>query len=134
MARFDVEALDPAVLAFVGERHLATLSIARDGRSPHVTPVGFTWDDTAKLARVITWATSHKAELVGAAGPDGARVTIGQVDGARWLTLEGSAIVTDDAERCADGVRRYAERYRPPKERDDRVVLEIAVDRITGRA
>jgi hypothetical protein len=31
-------------------------------------------------------------------------------------------------------VRRYAERYRQPKERPDRVAIEIAVDRVLGRA
>jgi hypothetical protein len=31
-------------------------------------------------------------------------------------------------------VAAYAERYRQPKERDDRVVIEIQVDRILGRA
>ena len=47
------------------------------------------------------------------------------MDGGRWLTLEGAATVTDDPERVAEGVRRYAERYRQPGERDDRVVIEI---------
>ena len=56
-----------------------------------------------------------------------------QVDGGRWLTLEGPATVTADADRVAEGVRRYAARYRQPGERADRVVIEIAVDRILGR-
>jgi hypothetical protein len=34
----------------------------------------------------------------------------------------------------AAAVAAYTERYRPPKERDDRVVIEIAVDRVLGRA
>ena len=42
--------------------------------------------------------------------------------------------MTADPVRVAEGVRRYAERYRPPKERDDRVVVEITVDRVLGRA
>ena len=57
-----------------------------------------------------------------------------QVDGPRWLTLEGPATVTDDPARVAEGVRRYAERYRPPKQRPDRVVIELAVDRVLGHA
>ena len=56
-----------------------------------------------------------------------------QVDGGRWLTFEGPATVTDDPERVAEAVRRYAVRYRQPGERADRVAIEIAVDRITGR-
>ena len=57
-----------------------------------------------------------------------------QVDGGRWLTLEGTAVVTDDPDRVAEAVRRYAERYRQPGERTDRVAIEITVDRVLGRA
>jgi hypothetical protein len=56
-----------------------------------------------------------------------------QVDGGRWLTLEGRASITSEPDRVSEAVRRYAERYREPKERTDRVVIEIAVDRILGR-
>ena len=43
-------ALDPAALsddalAFLATRHLATLTTLRPDGSPHVVPVGFTWDD-----------------------------------------------------------------------------------------
>ncbi len=81
---------------------------------------------------MISFAPSRKARNL-AASP-GARAAVCQVDGGRWLTLEGAATVTDDPERVAEGVRRYAERYRQPGERDDRVVIEITVDRILGRA
>ncbi len=124
--------LDAAATAFVAERHLATLTTLRPDGSPHVVAVGFTWDPAAGLARVITFALSTKARNVLAA--PGRRAAISQVDGARWLTLEGPATVTDDDARVAEGVRRYAERYRPPGERADRVVIEIAVDRVLGRA
>ena len=124
--------LDDATLAFLAERHLATLTVIRPDGTPHVTPVGFTWDDERRLARVITWTTSKKARLV--AGSQPTPVAVSQVDGGRWLTLEGMATVTDDADACAEGCRRYAERYREPKERPDRAVIEIAVTQILGRA
>jgi hypothetical protein len=69
---------------------------------------------------------------VRAAGPDGAPVAVCQVDGRRWSTLEGRAVVRDDADSVADAVRRYAERYRQPRENPRRVVIEIAVTRILG--
>ena len=94
--------------------------------------VGFTWDPDAGLARVITFAASRKARNL--AAEPGGRAAVCQVDGARWLTLEGPATVTDDPDRVAEAVRRYAERYRPPGGAPDRVVIEIAVDRILGRA
>lgn len=113
-------------LEFVRARHLATLtSLRRDG-TPHVVPVGFTWDHGRRLARVITGGASVKARI--AAG--GGRVALCQVDGRHWLTLEGTSTVSDDRTRVAEAVARYAERYRTPRENPDRVVIEIAVDRV----
>ena len=127
----DLDDLSPDVLAFLGEYHLASLTTFRPDGSPHVVPVGFSYDPEARLARVITWSASRKAAHV-AASP-GARAAVSQVDGGRWLTLEGPATVTDDPERVAAAVAGYAARYRQPGERDDRVAIEIAVDRILGR-
>jgi PPOX class probable F420-dependent enzyme len=129
-------ALDPGrlpaeVSAFLGERHLATLTTLRPDGSPHVVAVGFTWDATARLVRVITFAPSRKARNL--VTSPGSRAAVCQVDGGRWLSLEGPATVTADADQVAEGVRRYAERYRQPGERADRVVIEIAVDRVLGR-
>ncbi|NNE96978.1 MAG: hypothetical protein HKN24_13210 [Acidimicrobiales bacterium] len=132
MATFDLDALPDEVTLFLTERHLATLTVLAPDGGPRVTPVGFTYEPANKVARVITWETSWKAKHV-AAGHDN-RVCIASVDGGRWLALYGRATVTDQPEAVAEGVRRYAERYRPPKERDDRVVIEVAVDRMVGRA
>lgn len=118
--------------AFLAERHLASLTTLRPDGSPHVVAVGFTFDADAGLVRVITFAASRKARNLLAA--PGSRAAVCQVDGGRWLTLEGPATVTDDPERVAEAVRRYADRYRPPGARDDRVAVEIRVDRILGRA
>ena len=57
-----------------------------------------------------------------------------QVDGRRWLTLEGTAVVRDDPASVTEAERRYAVRYRQPRENPARVVLEISVDRILGNA
>lgn len=128
--------IDPAapsdeVLAFLAEYHLAALTTFRPDGSPHVVPVGFTYDPATRLARVITWAESKKARNVAAA--PGGRAAVCQVDGGRWLTLEGPATVTADPERVAAAVQGYAGRYRQPGEREDRVAIEITVDRIMGR-
>ncbi len=130
---FDPNNLSDEVLKFLSERHLATLTLLRPDGTPHVTPVGFTWDDEAKLARVITWDGSNKARLLSASG--GGQAAVCQVDGGRWLTLEGLAVVSGDPDRAAEGVKRYAQRYRQPKERGaERRVIEISVDRMMGRA
>ncbi len=124
--------LDDAALSFLRERHLATLTTLRRDGSPHVVAVGFTWDDEAGLARVITWSASQKVHNVLASPRN--RAVVSQVDGGRWLSLEGPATVTTGPDRCRDAERRYAARYSEPKERPDRAVIEIAVDRILGRA
>jgi PPOX class probable F420-dependent enzyme len=125
-------ALDPAALPadaldFLSERHLATLTTLRPDGTPHVVAVGFTWDDG--LVRVITNRSSRKVAHVRGQG----RAVVAQVDGRRWLSLEGYGEVSDDPERVAEAVRRYALRYRQPAVNPDRVVIEIAVDRVLGR-
>lgn len=129
---FDLDNLPDEVLTFFEERHLATLSVRRADGSPQVTPVGVTYQAETRTARVITWAASYKATII-AADPH-QQVAVCQVDGGRWLTIYGRATTTDDAGAVAEAVRRYGERYRAPKQRDDRVVIEIAVDRLVGRA
>ncbi len=127
----DPAALGDGLLTFLSERHLATLTTLRADGSPHVVPVGVTFDPATRLARVITSGTSAKARHV----RDGqSRVAVCQVDGRRWVTLEGSAVVRDDAASVADAEQRYAQRYRQPRENPARVVLEISVDRVLGSA
>jgi len=127
----DPTALSAEITEFVTERHLATLTTMRADGTPHVVAVGFTWDPAEQLVRVITWAGSRKARNV-AQAPNGP-AAVCQVDGGRWLTMEGRATVTSDPQRVAIAVARYAERYRQPKVRDDRVVIEISIDRVLGR-
>jgi F420H(2)-dependent biliverdin reductase len=127
----DLDHLSPPTLQFLTERHLATLTTLRPDGTPHVVPVGVTYDPTTRTARVITSGTSAKARHVRDGQP---RVAVCQVDGRRWLTLEGTATVKDDAASVRDAERRYAERYKQPRENPRRVVLEISVDRILGNA
>lgn len=129
----DPAALPPEVLTFLGEYHLATLTTLRDDLSPHVVAVGFSYDTEARVARVITWAGSQKALNAGRMEARSQRAAVCQVDGGRWLSLEGPVRLITDPERVRAGVEGYAARYRQPKERDDRVVIEIAVERILGR-
>tara|TARA_B100001167_G_scaffold139907_1_gene88979 strand:+ start:982 stop:1377 length:396 start_codon:yes stop_codon:yes gene_type:complete len=124
--------LNEEVKSFLYERHLASLTLLRADGSPHVTAVGFTWDQETQLVRVITWAGSMKSRILEQS--PGSRAVVCQIDGGRWLSLEGTASVTDDAERCREGTQRYSKRYRIPQERPDRTVIEISVDRILGYA
>ena len=127
---FDPAALPAAVEQFLTDRHLATLTTLRPDGSPHVVAVGFTWDPEAQLVRVISNGSSRKVAHARAGG----RAVVAQVDGARWLSLEGVASVSDDPDRVAEAVRRYALRYRQPAVNPARVVLELAVDRVLGAA
>ncbi|MEN3540107.1 TIGR03618 family F420-dependent PPOX class oxidoreductase [Microbispora sp. ZYX-F-249] len=116
--------------AFLAEPAVATLTTLRPDGSPHVVAVRFTWDPRAGLARVLTVASSVKARNLAAAS--GGRAALCQVDGFRWVTLEGSATVHDDPGRVGEAARRYAGRYgTAPPDPPGRIVIEIAVDRIT---
>jgi PPOX class probable F420-dependent enzyme len=118
--------LTDAGRAFVSDYRLATLStIGRDGRV-HVVPVGFTWEDG--IVRVIGSRGTQKFVNAVRAG----RAAICSVDGPRWLTFEGAAVVRDDADAVARAVALYAARYRQPRENPARVVLEIAVEKVLG--
>ncbi len=127
----DPHDLAPELLVFLTERHLATLTTLRADGSPHVVPVGVTFDPATATARVITSGGSAKARHVRAGQ---ARVAVCQVEGRRWLTLEGTGVVRDDAASVADAEARYAQRYRQPRENPARVVIEISVDRVLGNA
>ena len=125
----DPAALGEEVLTFLVERHLATLTNVRADGTPHVVPVGFTYEPATRLARVITSGPSAKARNAGRPGALGA---LCQVDRARWLTLSGPLRVATDAETVDDAVRRYAGRYRQPRVNPLRVVLVMEVTRIMG--
>jgi len=117
---------------FVGERHLAALTLVRPNGYPHTTPVGFTWDRGTGSALIITWSGSVKVRLLEAGQLRG---SICQVDGGRWLTIEGVARVTSDPGTCANAVAAYAARYRPPKDRgDERRVVVIEATRLLASA
>jgi PPOX class probable F420-dependent enzyme len=130
----DLTRRGPEFAEFWTARHLATLSSVREDGTPHVIPVGVTLDVATATARVITSGTSYKARLLRAAGTAGVRVAVCQVDGRRWSTLEGLAVLRDDPEAVRDAERRYALRYRTPRPNPLRVVLEIAVSRVLGNA
>jgi len=124
----------PEFAEFWTERHLCVLSTVRADGTVHATPVGATLDLEAGIARVICAGSSHKARTIRNAGADGAAVAVTQVDGRRWSTLEGRAVVSDDPARVQDAVRRYAKRYREPRENPQRVVIEITVAKVLGNA
>ena len=118
------------MLTFLSEYHLASLTTLRPDGSPHVVPVGFSYDAEKNVVRVITFPSSVKYKNA----LRGGRAVVSQVEGGRWLSLEGTGSGTSDPTRVAAAVAGYTARYRQPKEREDRVAIEIVVDRVLGRA
>ncbi|MFI5775608.1 pyridoxamine 5'-phosphate oxidase family protein [Nocardia sp. NPDC051570] len=118
--------LPTKALEFVAERHLATLTTLRTDGTPHVVAVGFTWDAEAGLARIITSGHMVKVRNVRRGG----YAAVSQVEGGRWLTLEGPAEILTDPADVAEGERRYAERYRIPRDNPQRVVIAIRATRL----
>ncbi len=116
--------LSASMLEFITDRHLAVLATQRADGSPHAVPVGFTLSNG--LVRVITSASSVKARNARRGG----RASVTQIDGGRWVTFEGPVRLQEDAATVASAVAAYAQRYRQPGDRDDRVVIEIEVDRV----
>ncbi len=137
--RARIDPLDPpeSYLSFWRERHLCTLTTLRPDGTPHVVPVGVTYDPEARVARVLARKTSRKVvHVLAAAGVDGpgARVAVCQFAGRRWATLEGRATVRTDPAEIAAAEERYEERYeRRPSPNPDRVLIEIAVTRMLGK-
>nr|WP_221189246.1 PPOX class F420-dependent oxidoreductase [Microbacterium proteolyticum] len=114
--------------SFLSEYHLATLStVGRSGRV-HAVPVGFTYE--GGIVRVIGSRGTQKFVNAARSG----RASICSVDGGRWISFEGTARVSDDADAVAHAVDLYAARYRQPRVNPDRVVLEITVERTLGSA
>ncbi len=135
---FDLENLPESFAEFVTTRHLATLTTLRADGTPHVSPVGFSFDPVTHIARVIASAGTQKVLNIERAGHGGhgglgASVVICQVDGGRWISLEGKAVVTADPERVAQACLRYEARYQAPRPNPKRVAIEIDVERILGR-
>jgi hypothetical protein len=57
---------------------------------------------------------------------------LAQVDGRRWLALEGVAHVLTEPDAVRDAEERYAGRYRTPRPNPARVVVVVTVDRVLG--
>ncbi len=106
-------------LAFLAERHLGVLStIGADGRV-HSVLVGFTVRDG--LLRVIASRRTTKVRNV--LRDD--RVAVAQVDGRRWVTVQGTGSVLRSADEVRAAEELYARRYRAPRPNADRVVLLV---------
>ena len=106
-----------------------TLPVARKLFAAARTPRDVALMSPREIDRLIGACTFHAAKAKQIHDAAAER----QIDGRRWLSLEGPATVTDDPARVAAAVEGYAGRYRQPGEREDRVAIEIRVDRIIGR-
>ena len=120
--------LSGAHLEFWREKHHCTVTSLKPDGSPHVVPMGIVVDPSSGLAFGITSGASQKVANL----RRDPRVAVCQVDRGRWSTVEGTAEVLEDPESVADAVRRYAERYRQPKENPERVAVRITITRVIG--
>jgi PPOX class probable F420-dependent enzyme len=115
-------------LEFWREKHHCTVTSLRADGSPHVVPMGIVVDPASGFAWGITSGRSQKAANL----RRDPRVAVCQVDRGRWSTVEGTAVVLEDPESVAEAVRRYAERYRQPRENPERVAVRITLTRVIG--
>lgn len=127
MARTSEE-LNKSDLEFLIERHLGTLTTLRGDGSPHVVAIAFTYDQESGLVTII--ASDGTQKVVNA--ERGGRAVVCQVDGPRWLSLEGPVRVDRTRRAVTEAVRGFEKRYRPARENPQRVAISIRVDRILG--
>ena len=118
--------LDDDGLAFLTERVIGTLASTRADGTPHLAPVGFTVDLATGTAWIITDGGSAKAANLRRSP----LAAVSQVQGARWISLDGVATVHDDAATVAEAVERYAARYKPPRPNPTRVAIALEVRRV----
>lgn len=131
--RYRMKPSDPRLAAFWATRRLGTLTTLRPDGSPHTVPVAPVVDlsSGSPVVRVLTSAGSRKARNVSAAG-GAARVSICEVEGRHWVTVEGRARVVTDPSAVAAAEQAYAVRFRPPRANPERVVIVVEVDRVLG--
>ncbi len=122
--------LTESELDFLTQRHLGTLTTLRSDGTPHVVAIAFAYEHATGLVRIITSDDTQKVRNIDL----GRRAAVCQVDGRRWLTLEGNARVNREPDHVMEAVRAFETRYRPARENPNRVAIEIEVERVLGRA
>lgn len=103
----DLDHLPAEVVPFLEEFVIATITTQRPDGSLHVAAIGFTYDESAKQCWLVAPPGSRKVRNIRA----GSRAVVAQVEGSRWLSLEGPARLVEDAEGIAEAHRRYRVRY-----------------------
>ncbi len=129
MPRTSVD-LSESELAFLEERHLGTLTTLRADGTPHVVAIAFAFDAEDGCVRVISSDATQKVRNV----EHSRYAVVSQVDGRRWLTLEGPATVRRERDAVNQAVEGFEARYRPTSDNPRRVAIEIDVARVLGRA
>ena len=123
------EAFPALLLDFWTERHLCTFNSVREDGRPHAVPVGVALDHEQRCAWVITSGGSRKVRTLRSGPATGVAVAACQVDGRRWSTLEGRAVVLTEPAAVRRAEEMYAGRYRVPRPNPERVAIRIEVDR-----
>jgi len=118
--------LTDAGLQFVADRHLAMLSTMATDGAIHSIAVGFTLHDG--VVRIITSDGTQKVRNIERDG----RATVGQVDGARWISFVGNAVIERGRDEITLAENLYGARYRQPRPNPKRVVIRIDVGRVLG--
>lgn len=122
---------DPRLRAFWQERHLATVTTLTSSGRPHTVPVAPTLDPVRGVVRILSSRGSQKVRnITTSAGTPW--ISVCQVDGRRWCTLNGVGHILSDREAVAEAEQRHATRFRAPRPNPERVVLWITIDSVIG--
>jgi F420H(2)-dependent biliverdin reductase len=107
---FDLKNPSESVLAFLQQRCFASLTTTRPDGRLHAALVGFTYvPETAEAFLILRGTGVKQANLRAADGPS--PVVICQVDGGKWVSLEGTLTVHDTDEMRSTALAHYRQRY-----------------------
>jgi F420H(2)-dependent biliverdin reductase len=108
---FDLSDPPESVLAFLQQRCFASLTTIRPGDGGlHAALVGFTYvSKTAEAFLILRGSGVKQANLRAADGPSS--VVLCQINGGKWLSLEGLLTVHDNDDMRATALAHYRKRY-----------------------
>lgn len=119
---------DPRLTGWFAQRRHATLTTLRADGSPHSVPVAPVVD----LARGVALVLSSSGSVKVRNARRDPRVSLCELDGRHWVSVEGWARVERDPAVVAEAEHRYAERFRTPRVNPERVVLVVDIRRVLG--
>ncbi len=119
--------LTPTVRAFLSEPRYAVIATINESGMPQLTAIWYELQGDQVLMNTVAGRLKHRNLQ------RDPRVSLCILDGERYVTLYGRAMLTDDRARAQADDLQLARRYDGPEKAKDRVLAIAAQHRITIR-